>query len=321
MRALALLVVAGCTTFEDPTIVLDLRVIGMTTTAPEQVVDVPLDHPPTVDDLTRQMFPSLVEAEAADPAQARSLRWSMRACLLDDNFRCDPARPQAELDSGVIDDPERSGVEMRTFVPVDGLTPILIDSFEQDPLHGLGGIDYAIGLQVGGVDDDPALDVLAFKQMRVSARLPASRMPNRNPELGGIQMSRENGEEIVLIERQCAPEPLIESLVSVRPGEKVLFFPVETVDVHETYPAATIDGTFKTITESISYQWLAGAGKFQDESTGGAADVFGNVKLVGTHWTAPSLDQLRTPVVQVWIIQRDERYGVKIHRLCLAVTS
>ncbi len=92
-RALAMLaVLAGCTTFEDPTIVLDLRVLAMTANIPDQVVDVDLAMPMPAEILD-QLQNTDVCALVADPAHERFLRWSMTLCLLDEEGRCDRTLP------------------------------------------------------------------------------------------------------------------------------------------------------------------------------------------------------------------------------------
>jgi len=88
IRGLAIAaLLAGCGSFEDPTIVLDLRVLAMSaemTSAvpgpgPEQVVDVDLTMPMATE-LLEQLRPTRVCALVADPRHERDLRWSMTAC-------------------------------------------------------------------------------------------------------------------------------------------------------------------------------------------------------------------------------------------------
>jgi len=71
-------VLAGCATFEDPNIVIDLRVLGMSATAPEQILDVDLANPPAPETLLAMLQPSMVCALVGDPGNARRLRWSMQ---------------------------------------------------------------------------------------------------------------------------------------------------------------------------------------------------------------------------------------------------
>ena len=48
MKRALLILAAGCGSFQDPNIVVDLRVISMDATVPEQVIDIDLANPPPV---------------------------------------------------------------------------------------------------------------------------------------------------------------------------------------------------------------------------------------------------------------------------------
>ncbi len=89
--------VAGCGTFEDPNIVLDLRILAMRADVPDQVIDVDLTAPPMAQGVLDQLVPANVCALVSDPNFDRRLRWSMVACELDTNDRCtgpqDPLGP------------------------------------------------------------------------------------------------------------------------------------------------------------------------------------------------------------------------------------
>ncbi len=79
----------------------------------------------------------------------------------------------------------------------------------------------------------------------------------------------------------------------------------------------TIDGESERFTESIAYQWIATRGSFSDANTGGPPDVFGNITLVGTDWTAPAVTRITD--VPIWVIQRDVRFGVTMRATCARV--
>ena len=57
-----------------------------------------------------------------------------------------------------------------TVEPDGNLLGVLLATLEEDPLSGLGGLDYLVELAVGGVDDDRANDQYAAKAVR--ARCP-----------------------------------------------------------------------------------------------------------------------------------------------------
>lgn len=325
--ALAALAAAGCASFEDPSLVIDLRVVGMTMTpAPERVIDVDLrgDQPPTVDDVLAQLQQQpapRVCASVADPATARDLRYSMHACLLDDDERCDPARPQILLADGeILYDPEvwiGDAEPACAEVPVDGnFVGLLYDALMAAPESAIVGVDFAVQLRIGRVDEHPANDVFGTKRGRVAARIPEMRRPNQNPQIVELQVSVNDVAIFNSSHRPCA-QPFGE-LAEVRGGDRVTLYPVEADGTRETFYSPTLDGEFVEVTEYIEYQWLAVRGSFSDETTGGPPDLLGNESLLGTDWTAPTGLGGVTDV-PIWVVARDARYGVTIWETCIRV--
>jgi hypothetical protein len=306
VRALVLIALAACTTFEDPALVVDLRIVAMTATPPEQVLDVDLEQTPQLGDLVAQLQAAFVCAHVADPARSRSLRWSMTACLpaVHENGEelgfCDPERPSVLLAEGLAEDPELVGGPLcAALVPDANLVAILLDQYEHDLFGGFAGLDYAVIFQVGGEDADPALDLVGVKKLRVAARIPAERTPNQNPFLAELQGSLNPFEGPPLRLGYCANG----SALTVAPGTQLLVFPLETPGTRQEYFAPAVDLTFHMFTETITYEWLATAGAWTDYTTGGTTDPFGNEPLLGSTWVAP---QTSTPLdVQLWAIQRD----------------
>jgi hypothetical protein len=327
-RALvALAVAAGCSTFEDPDIVLDLRVIAMQAQPPEQVVDVDLANPPQPADILAQLGPSRVCAIVADPGHDRNLRWSMRLCKLDVGGRCDG--DGVYLADGIMPDPDLTwttdgnGTRLRRTacadVPADGnLLGVLLDALKGDGLQGLGGIDYGVVLRIGGEEASPMLDVFATKTLRVSPRIPADRTANRNPDvttydfdtLGmGLKLGHCDFDDL---------SPAGKNVVN--PGQDIQLNPNESPGAREMYTVPTLDGNTRTFTEALTYQWLATYGRFDNGTTGGPHDAFGNPAQVYTDWHAPTRDEISGPTaVSIWIIQRDERLGVHWDETCMLV--
>lgn len=333
MRTLAALAVAlavapgGCATFEDPTIVLDLRVIGMTAEPPEQVIELDLSKPPRPDELIAQLDPTYVCAYLADPAERRALWWSMTACLLDLDSRCDPARPQVFLGEGVLGDPEQTpeGGRACSLIEYDAdpaaWIAMLGSAIEGDPTRGLGGVDYAVELRVGEELASRALDLFGVKQARISARIPDTRVANHNPTLADLQLSRASGFSSSAPRRRCA-DPSGDPVFSVRSGEVITLYPLEPEEgidppVREEFIVPTLDGGFEKYTEVLTYQWLGGGGTVVDPLTGGPPDVFGNQTLLGTDWIAPTVGQ--ATLIPIWVIQRDERFGGSVRETCIRV--
>lgn len=330
MRALALIALAaGCATFEDPTIVLDLRVVGMTAEPPEQVLDVGLGMPPSADELLAQLVPTRVCAHVADPGAERELRWSMTACLPTDDLRCDPERPRVFLTEARLGDPELTGGpdggRACALIEYDldpaGWIALLSSALERDPTRGLGGLDYAVELRLGDPAEDPALDAFAVKQARISARFPDTKVANRNPRITELQLSMAFVSTDTAPRRRCADRDSVEQFI-VDAGDVVTLFPVEPSEdspepAREEFTVPTLDGGFETFIEVVSYQWLGGAGSFADPITGGPPDIFGNQTLLGTEWTAPDVTGVLD--VPIWLIQRDERFGVAVYETCIRV--
>ena len=314
MKRLALLcALAGCTSFEDPDIVLDLRVLAMTGEPPEQVVDIDpsADFEPT--ELLAQLVPSTMCALVADPGRERRLRWELALCLPDDD-QCNP-RFRTVLDSGVIADPDTAPVAQpmcATVEPNTNLLGILLEIGEGDPLAVLGGIDYFVELRVRGEDD--TREEVATKSLRVSPRIPAIRTPNMNPRVELFRATL-NGERLEMPLGRCAEQT---APFEVRPGARMTLEPIELETTRETYVVPTLDGKIAMFTESPTYQWRASAGGFSRGGTGGTRDNLGNLPELDTEWRAPARVDGVTDV-QLWFIVRDERLGATWYESCVRV--
>lgn len=327
MRWLALLALAGCASFEDPQIVLDLRVIAAEATPPEQVLDLDPTRPPTVDELLAQLQPVKIRALVAQPDRAHELLWTMTACVLDDDgSRCDPDGPSYEIAGGELQDPEvfpigapcrgeraeDAGTVCGLLEPDARLVGVLAAVVEDDPSGGLAGIDLGVVLRVRDVYADPPIEAFAAKHVRFAPRVPVDRRPNTNPHIDQVLIGR-GGFGTQIGAAPCAEGPNH----TVGSDERVTLFPVSRDEDKELYVLPTLDGQAAYFTEYLTYQWIATAGSFTDELTGGPPDVFGNVKLEGTQWRAPEVTADTN--VSVWIVQRDSRYGVRWWEGCIEV--
>jgi hypothetical protein len=315
--ALLVTLLAACGSFQDPDVVVDLRVLALDANVPEQVIDLDLKNPPPPAQLLSQLVPAQVCALIADPAFDRRLRWSMTLCQQRTNERC-KGSPQTVIGGGVIDDPDTTVPEPQlcaTVQPDDDLLATVLAALKADSFNGLQGIDYEVMLRVGGEDADPALDQYAAKALQVTARVPADRTPNQNPSLLEIEAAVADGTPVPLPLGRCVDQA---SPLTVPSGAKVRLLPIEPAGARETYTLPTIDGGFETFTESLTYQWVAGDGKFSSGSTGGPRDVFGNPAPLFTDWTAPKVTA--PEAVPLWIVQRDERLGVHWYESCALVT-
>ncbi|HUJ63523.1 MAG TPA: hypothetical protein VLX92_33720, partial [Kofleriaceae bacterium] len=206
-----------------------------------------------------------------------------------------------------------------TVMPDSDLIAVVESALAGDALHGLQGEQYDVMLRVGGEGADPDQDLYASKALQIAARIPPDRTPNQNPFLDEIDASTSaSADGFVLPLGRCVDQA---SPIVVPPDTTVHIMPVEPPGIHEVYTIPTLDGQLDTFTESITYQWTAGAGSFSTGMTGGARDIFGNMPPIGNDWTSPSAHDLKgeTMDVPIWIVQRDERLGAAWFESCLRV--
>ncbi len=310
MKKLALLTLLGaCGSFEDPNIVLDLRVLAMTAEPPEQVFDFdPQDPPENIEDL------ALVDVEVcaliAEPDRDRALSWTMNVCAPTDELRCDnPRRPAFEIGRGTIEDPETATtpqVACATLPAEPALLIVLEDAIALDSLAGFGGVDVLVSLDVE--------DQHAAKRVRYAPRLPAERVANQNPRLDRLQEIVEGRDPAPLRLGRCADmtDPPV-----VLPGGELTILPAEAEGTREDYVVPTFDGGSRMFTESPWYQWLASAGGWSRATTGGPRDVSGMLPPLDTSWSAPDVDEPTD--VSLWVVQRDERLGEAWYETCVRV--
>ena len=314
---LALAVAGGCTSnFEDPSIVLDLRMLAAYTEPAEVIVPVDAD-PESIE------VPDIrVCALVADPGASRDLAFEMVACAPTDSLRCDePDEPFIQFDSGTVADPEEAPAAVELCGTLRG-SPLLIDvvrqSVENDPLLGFSSIAVQLEIFVkpsGGADAD---GIFGAKRAFFGAQLPAERVANTNPTLDAITLTRDGETEPseTVVARRCADAeaaPLIAA-----PGEVLQLEPVEPDGVREDYVLPTLDGGAREFTENLSYAWFSTAGEWSHETTGGPKDPVGNVPLLYTQWTAPD-DITESLDVDMWLVQRDERGGLAWFEMCVRV--
>ncbi|MEJ7598809.1 MAG: hypothetical protein WKG01_12955 [Kofleriaceae bacterium] len=319
-RTLLLALVAACGSFEDEDIVIDLRVLALSSTLPEQLVVIDLATEPDPIDLLDQLAPIEMCALVADPEHDRRLRWSMTLCSLRNNERCDLDLPTVPLTSGIAEDPDTTLPEPRmcaTIVPDGNLLGILLAVLEGDAFGGLGGIEFGVNLRIGGETDAPDLDLFAGKTMRIVPKIPEMRTASKNPTVTGIEITLGDAAPVPLPLGRCVEQT---APLELRPSERVRLFPVEAADAREVYTVPTLDGEQQTFTESLTYQWLAGRGGYSSGTTGGPRDFAGNPAPLFTDFVAPrEKDLAGVTDVPLWIVQRDERLGSTWYQSCLRI--
>lgn len=312
--AIACCAVAACGTFEDRNVVIDLRILAMTATPPEQIVAITATQDPTA--LLAQLVPAEVCALVTDPNFDRRLRFELTLCQ-QSGGRCDRDAPHAVIATGVIDDPDRTIPKPQlcgVIQPDRDLLEVVSAGLDEDAFRGLGGVQYGVELKIGGEEDDPELDPYGFKSLAVQPNIPADRAPNVNPTIRGLTVSVDDGPELPLELVRCAETtaPLV-----LQPGQTVRITPIEPEGVRETYPIPTLDGETRSFTESLTYQWVVNRGELSRGDTGGPHDRFGNPATLFTDFTAPRTAQAAD--ISMWVIQRDERLGAAWFETCFRV--
>lgn len=312
---------AACNSFENPEVVVDFRVLAIAAEPPEQLVEIDLTDPAPPATLLEQVQPTEICALISDRTAERRLRWEMTICRLDSAQRCARGAPFSVIGAGLWADPEDADapVRMCATIPADGnLLGVALDAFENDALRGLGGVYYGLSLRVGGEADDPDDDLFAAKTLRLQPKIPPEIQANQNPSLDALELTLPSGEVVALPPGRCRDQA---APIEVASGARVRIDPIEPASAREPYLVPTLDGEVRMFTESLTYQWLATAGNYSSGRTGGPRDAFGNPATLWTEWVAPELDDAPEPLdVDLWIIQRDERYGLRWHERCLRVT-
>jgi hypothetical protein len=316
----ALALASACNSFEDPAVVIDLRLLGAIAEPPEVLV------PPDPDDIDPLALPEVeLCALVADPADSRQLSYAMVACPQNARGRCDAdAQPQVDLGSGTVDDPEEADAPVQlcaTLGPSPGLAEVIRASVSLDDLQGFGGIDLQVGIAVWPAGSNLDAAEYATKAVRYGAQLPAERTPNQNPYLDSVIVTRaavgpRGLDELLPVGRCGDVDPVV-----VAPGEKIGLVPVEPDGVREDYVVPTFEGEVRRFTENLSYQFYATAGGFSPFTTGGPKDLVGNEPPLDTVWTAPDeADEIGAGLdVDLYIVQRDERGGQSWIQSCVRV--
>lgn len=317
--AVALLAAAGCSNFANPEVVLDFRVLAMSASLPEQVIDIDIQDPQPPVELLEQVQPSEICVLVVDPLFERRLYWEMKVCVLNNDERC-IGESQYTIGSGIWDDPDVGPAPPQlcdTVQPDGNLLGVALAAYEADAFRGIGGIYYGVSLRVGGEDANPDEDLYAAKNLRLMPRIPAEIEANVNPSLASLEATLPDAEPTVLPFGRCTEQT---APLQVAPDTRVRIMPIEPEGVREPYVVPTTDGTSRMFTESLTYQWLATAGNYSAGRTGGTRDAFGNPATLFTDWVAPDVDDLEgTTDVTLWVIQRDERLGLRWYESCIRV--
>ncbi len=318
MRKAALaLALAACGTFEDPAIVIDLRILATTADPPEQLIPIDPNNPP--DPSTIALVPVELCTLIAEPGIDRPLEWQMLACPPSDDGRCEDGDPTVTVGGGLIDDPETAGAPQVACGRLEGGAPTLLilrDTIENDPLAGFDHVDLQVSIRVQPVGEPADQAIWGTKAVRFGAQLPAERTANQNPTLTRIDADL-GGTTVPLPLGRCADQV---APLTIAPGTEVTLTPIEPVGAREDYLVPTFSGGVRMLHENLSYQWLAGAGSYSRGGSGGPKDGVGNEPPLDSTFTAPAASVVGAGLdVPLWIVQRDERLGLAWFESCVRV--
>jgi hypothetical protein len=309
---------AACGSFEDPAIVIDLRPIAIAAFPPEQVLPVDPDNPTNV-----RFRDVTICTTAADP-QRRPLAWRLMVCPPTRDLRCtDLEAPFLVVEPPVTNEPPLEvSQSLCTLIPAGPtLTAIIRRTIEDDSLSGFGGVDINVSVRAVPIGGDEADAVYAAKAVRFSPQIPADRVANHNPVITEVaaQIDRGAGLEpaIVMPTGGCfAPEFGLQ----IPESGSVKLAPRALDGSEEMYVVPTFEGGSRTFIENLRYQWLATAGSWSRDATGGPRDPAGNPAAVSSVWHPPALRPGQAArLVDMWMIQRDERGGASWISGCLVV--
>lgn len=314
------LCLVACGSFDDPAIVFDMRVLGVIAEPPEILL------PAAPDAIDPTSLPDVeVCALVADPGDSRDLSFAMVACPPNNQGRCDqPSRPSVLLGAGTVADPEEAGAPVRicaTLGPSPTLAEIIETSVSIDSLSGFGAIDIQIEISIWPAGNNVADAIYTTKKMRFGVQLPAERVPNENPSIESIQISRAptgvRGLDFELPMGRCGD---IEAPI-VAPREKIGFLPIEPEGVRQEYLVPTFDGGARSFSETMTYSFFSTHGSWTSGQTGGHRDISGKLPILNTSWRAPrDADEIGEGLdVSLFIIQRDERGGQSWAQSCVRV--
>jgi hypothetical protein len=265
----------ACTpSFAAPSDVSDLRVLAVQAEPPEAQ----FDAQGNVQDVQ-------VRVLAADPGRGGIASMDATLCAPTDSGRCDTG-PSLPLPRTT----RTGGTEFATTVSGALLSPLLAYALESDKLKGLGGIRVQFSIAVR--DGDPNEPATAGKTLLYS---PSGGVPNQNPLLAGINLTRAGVPSGTLAPGQTLELPL---------GVEIGMRPVLADGAQEEYDTIDLQGKPIHLKEQAHYAFFVTPGAEVDRDT---ADE----PLDGV---APSdglsrVDSFNRGTGTLWVVVRDGRGG------------
>ncbi|MBF5046598.1 hypothetical protein FGE12_29545 [Aggregicoccus sp. 17bor-14] len=295
---LCLLALAACAPdMDEPTLVHDLRVLGISTDAPELLLPA-CDTSPQV--LAALDTPVHYRALIVDPqGEERALDYRLWACADAEDLTCAEANGRVLLAEGSTSAGELS-VDVRpgtAFLP-DG-TALLERVRAKDDYAGLGGVRLPLVLELSAGEER----IHAQKLLVYSCPLVEGMRANQNPEPPGLLLQgqpwpqSQSAEQAVALPELVGPGPFAVQAEDFRAQEEAYVVPSLTLQ-----PVS--------LTESWTLAWHASLGEFNLQQTGGT-DFGGQESRNLVKWK-PFEDggSAEAQVVTFWVVVRDGRGGL-----------
>jgi hypothetical protein len=339
---------AACTDFENPTTIIDLRMLAVQTEPSEVILDADLSNPamPVVDPANNPGI--LVTPLIVDPrGEGRPVTYTISACPNNPfaaapqgggqgggafpsggarttvgSALCDENGPNTwVLTEGTV--PAERGIEV--FLTIPQLTAAFMADIFPDQFGNLhGGFDLGMPLTLDIKVDAGTEQIRGVKRVLYWAtRINDAQVANQNPTIDRLDLF--NVRDEATFEPMDPPEeikPAPEMPHPVDEGLRTVWI-MPSAGNAESFQTTVIDPDthravpFTVERETLRYRFFATAGTFAPANTSTERNpVFDVTKpsRIESQYTLPTADQITTEadgtaVVTIWVVVRDDRGG------------
>jgi hypothetical protein len=316
----------ACTpSFENPTTVVDLRLLAVQAEPPEVLID--LDALMATGALAQPLPPVTLTPLVIDPrGGGRPVEYRVDACVNDpngdiiageqrpgrvgDSVSDSPCGPGADLVAAGVAQPAEDGVVPFT-VTFQPTLALLIRAGMADPLGVQLGLPILLTFTVRAGGES----VVAVKRVIFSPRLGPEHKPNANPVVSAFtyRYSREGVRQPL--------DPYVPPFVPFHGELRLGFAPANA----ESYPARNFSlserrfYTEQVPSETLRYNFYATRGHFAPGSVNNDPSPLRNNPTMENETTYRAPDAGPTGTVEVFVVVRDERAGASFTRTRLNV--
>lgn len=313
LTALVLLGMAGCEIgFDDPSKVVDLRILGLKTEPPEFVT-------PDYADKDREVTLSILLADPLKEGKDDGFHCLLRGCVLPSDHRCDGEDTAVVLAEGPC---ARGETSFPVTVPADLIRATraadpswkAIDAgIRQAIAEGVPPAVAELGwnlysgtaVWIEFVVTGGEHELRGLQSVILSPVNPVGRVANSNPRIAGVRLDGQAGGTV--------PE------IPFTPGESIRVEVLSTWNSKETFILPTFDppGGIAVLDEYLTFAFFADAGDFSpDSTTDRPRNLFNTdpdaepepVDLWST-WTPPPVEEIPPDGINFWFLLIDGRGG------------